>query len=338
VSGIISRGGPAEEPARHATDDEVNADRPVDDLVQPFQIDAPQLRGRLVRLGNSVDTVLRQHDYPEPVARLLGETLALIAALSAALKFDGVFSLQTKGDGPIRMMVADITSQGAMRGYAAFDEAALKNALASAPTQAAGAPLAAPVPRLLGRGHLAFTVDQGPNTERYQGIVELTGGTLADCVHHYFRQSEQLQAGIRLACTRVPGPDGSTRWRAGALMLQRLPDSGEWRDADDPADDDWRRSLLMMGSSTQTELVDPEITPDQLLFRLFHEDGVRVYRAHGVQAGCRCSRERVARMLQVLPRDEIAELKVDDAVIVTCEFCSTRYTFTDPQLAEIYEA
>jgi molecular chaperone Hsp33 len=318
--------------------DGADAERRLDDVIQPFQIDAPQLRGRLVRLGASVDAVLSRHDYPEPVARLLGETLALIAALAGALKFDGVFSLQTKGDGPIRMLAADITSDGAMRGYAAFDAEALKNALGGGPAQPADAPLTAPVPRLLGSGHLAFTVDQGPDTERYQGIVELTGSTLADCVHHYFRQSEQLQAGIRVACARHPGPDGSPRWRAGALMLQRLPEGAELADADDPADDDWRRSLLMMGSSTPAELIDPAITPDQLLFRLFHEDGVRVYRAHGVHAGCRCSRERVTRMLRILPRDEIAELKVDDAVIVTCEFCSSRYTFTDPQLAEIYDS
>jgi molecular chaperone Hsp33 len=195
--------------------DAASTGRRTDDLVQPFQIDAPGLRGRLVRLGASVDEVLSRHDYPEPVAHLLGETLALTAALSGALKYDGVFSLQTKGDGPIRMMVADITSQGAMRGYAAFDEQALAGALGPG----AGAPISAPVPRLLGRGHLAFTVDQGPDTERYQGIVELSGSTLADCAHHYFRQSEQLQAGIRLACGRTAAPDGSTRWRAGALML-----------------------------------------------------------------------------------------------------------------------
>src|SRR4051812_26863504 len=155
-------------------------DRRADDLVQPFQIDAPGLRGRLVRLGASVDEVLSRHDYPEPVARLLGETLALAAALSGALKYDGVFSLQTKGDGPVRMMVADITSQGAMRGYAAFDQQALADALSSSAGALPGSPLSAPVPRLLGRGHLAFTVDQGPDTERYQGIVELSGGTLAD--------------------------------------------------------------------------------------------------------------------------------------------------------------
>jgi molecular chaperone Hsp33 len=311
------------------------ADRRADDLVQPFQIDAPGLRGRLVRLGASVDQVLSRHDYPEPVARLLGETLALTAALSGALKYDGVFSLQTKGDGAIRMMVADITTEGALRGYAAFDAAALAEALGGAGAPA-GAPLSAPVPRLLGRGHLALTVDQGPDTERYQGIVELAGGTLADCVHHYFRQSEQLQAGIRLACGRAAASDGRARWRAGALMLQRLP-RAEADALDEAGDDDWRRSLLMMGSSTAAELIDPALSPDQLLFRLFHEDGVRVYTPHSVRAGCRCSRERVARMLRVLPRAEIEELKIDDAVEVTCEFCNGRYTFTDPQLAEIYE-
>lgn len=322
-------------PGFHEMAEAAFADRHADDLIQPFQIDAPGLRGRLVRLGASVDEVLRRHDYPEPVARLLGETLALTAALAGALKYDGVFSLQTKGDGPIRMMVADITSAGAMRGYAAFDGPALADALVGA----GSAPLAAPVPRLLGRGHLAFTVDQGSASERYQGIVELIGGTLADCVHHYFRQSEQLQAGVRLACGRTLAPDGSTSWRAGALMLQRLPGhGGEATDeSEDAADDDWRRSLLMMGSSTPAELIDPQLSPDQLLFRLFHEDGVRVYTPHRVSAGCRCSRERVARMLRVLPRAEIQDLKIEDTVIVTCEFCNSRYTFTDPQLAEIYD-
>jgi molecular chaperone Hsp33 len=123
-------------------------------------------------------------------------------------------------------------------------------------------------------------------------------------------------------------------------MLQRLPGQGGGLEeaAEDAAEDGWRRSLLMMGSGTPGELIDPQLTPDQLLFRLFHEDGVRVYTPHPVRAGCRCSRERVARMLRVLPRAEVEDLKIDETVIVTCEFCNSRYTFTDPQLAEIYDA
>src|SRR6185312_4998080 len=304
-----------------------------DDLVQPFQIDAPGLRGRLVRLGPLVDEVLRRHDYPQPVAELLGETLALAAALAGALKYEGVFTLQTKGDGPIRLMVADVTSDGQMRGYAQFDEERLVSAL--------DGPIGSPVPRLLGAGYLAFTVDQGPDTERYQGIVELIGGTLADCAHHYFRQSEQLQAGIRLACGLTRAEDGSQRWRAGALMLQRLPEEGGSGNGDarefEEAEDDWRRSLFMMGSSRSDELLDPHLAPNDLLFRLFHEDGVRVYPVHVLKAECRCSRARVAGMLKALPRQEVESLKLDDdAVIVTCEFCSAQYRFDDDDLAALY--
>jgi molecular chaperone Hsp33 len=304
-----------------------------DDLVQPFQIDAPGLRGRLVRLGPLVDEVLRRHDCPQPVAELLGETLALAAALAGALKYEGVFTLQTKGDGPIRLMVADVTSDGQMRGYAQFDEERLVSAL--------DGPIGSPVPRLLGAGYLAFTVDQGPDTERYQGIVELIGGTLADCAHHYFRQSEQLQAGIRLACGLTRAEDGSQRWRAGALMLQRLPEEGGSGNGDarevEEAEDDWRRSLFMMGSSRSDELLDPHLAPNDLLFRLFHEDGVRVYPVHVLKAECRCSRARVAGMLKALPRQEVESLKLDDdAVIVTCEFCSAQYRFDDDDLAALY--
>src|SRR5215468_639260 len=220
------------------------------DQVQPFQIERGGTRGRLVRLGPLIDTVLAQHDYPEPVALLLAEMLSLAAALASALKFDGVFTLQTKGDGPVRLMVADVTSGGDVRGYAQFDAARL-----AALTAGAGAGLS--VPRLLGAGHLAFTVDQGEHTERYQGIVELTGATLVECIHHYFRQSEQLEAGIKLAVAADRG------WHAGVLMLQRLPGEGleEAEDADlESADDGWRRALALMASATSAELTDPRLS------------------------------------------------------------------------------
>lgn len=301
-----------------------------DDLVQPFQIDAPGLRGRHVRLGPVVDEILRRHEYPEPVAQLLGKTLSLAAALAGALKYEGVFTLQTKGDGPISLMVADVTSAGHMRGYAQFDAEKLAHARTGG----------AEVPRLLGAGYLAFTVDQGADTDRYQGIVELDGATLADCVHHYFRQSEQIEAGIRVACGLVDG-----HWRASAMMLQRLPAEGGFQDEDAPAnraasqeiaDDDWRRALLLMGTGPDAELLAPELGARELLFRLFHEEGVRVYPAQELSAKCRCSRQRVAGMLRSLPRAEIEELKTDGVVSVTCEFCNTHYRFDDADLAELY--
>ena len=294
------------------------------DQVQPFQIERGGTRGRLVRLGPLIDTVLAQHDYPEPVALLLAEMLSLAAALARALKFDGVFTLQTKGDGPIRLMVADVTSGGDVRGYAQFDAARL-----AALTASAGAGLS--VPRLLGAGHLAFTVDQGEHTERYQGIVELTGATLVECIHHYFRQSEQLEAGIKLAVS------GERGWRAGVLMLQRLPGEGLDDDGEEGelenADDGWRRALALMASATSAELTDPALAPNDLLYRLFHEDGVRVFTPLSLRAGCRCSRGRVEDMLRALPRDDVEHLKVEGLIDVTCEFCNRHYRFDDADLA-----
>jgi molecular chaperone Hsp33 len=301
-----------------------------DDLVQPFQIDLFGLRGRLVRVGPLLDEILTRHDYPEPVARMLGEAIALAAALSGALKYAGVFTLQTKGDGPVHLLVADITSDGAVRGYAQYDRDRLAKAMAALP---AGATIGDSVPRLLGAGHLAFTVDQGEHSERYQGIVELQGATLADCAHHYFRQSEQVQAGLKVAVARRADAAGRPSWRGGSLMIQRLP-AGEGPGGD-AAEDGWRRAMILMSSCTSGELVDPGLAPEALLFRLFHEDGVRVYRRHDLAAGCRCSRERVERVLRMLPADQLDDMKVEGRVVVTCQFCSAPYEFDEAALAAL---
>jgi molecular chaperone Hsp33 len=297
-----------------------------DDLVQPFQIDPFGLRGRLVRLGPLLDEILTRHAYPEPVAVMLGEAIALAAALAGALKYDGVFTLQTKGDGPIRLLVADITTSGAVRGYAQYDEEKLANVLAAAPAGAAS--VGDSVPRLLGAGYLAFTVDQGEHTDRYQGIVELQGATLAECTHHYFRQSEQIEAGLKVAVARLPDANGTPRWRAGSLMIQRLPPESEAARGG-ATEDGWRRAVILMSSSTSQELVDSALTPEALLFRLFHEDGVRVYHRHDLAARCRCSRERVETVLRMLPETELAAMKVDGHITVTCQFCSAAYDFDE---------
>jgi molecular chaperone Hsp33 len=294
-----------------------------EDHVQPFQIEAPGLRGRLVRLGPAVDAVLAGHQYPAAVAAMLAEALAMGAVLASGLKYDGVFTLQLQGDGPIRLLVVDITSGGDLRGYARFDADRL-------PTKA-GHPGEEAVPRLFGAAQMAFTVDQGPGTERYQGVTELEGATLGECAHAYFRRSEQLQTAIRLCASDMSVP-GEGR-RAAALMIQRLP-------LDDPlaaeeAEDDWRRAVVLMSSATAAELLAPRLSSPDLLYRLFHEDGVRIYRQRPLRHHCRCSRQRVERTLRAFPLAELIGLADNGVLRVTCEFCKTDYLMDEAALTAL---
>jgi molecular chaperone Hsp33 len=300
-----------------------------DDLVQPFRIEPFALRGRLVRLGPTIDRILSQHAYPEPVAAMLGEAITLAVLLAGALKYDGIFTLQTKGDGPIRLMVADVSTAGAVRGYAQYDAAKLEAALGEARGGVAS------VPGFIGSGYIAFTVDQGEDTDRYQGIVELAGATLAECAQHYFRQSEQIQAGIKLSVGRA-GRGGT--WRAGALMLQRVPPEGGYGVIADDVEDGWRRAMVLMSSATAEELVDPDLPPHGLLFRLFHEDGVRVYDIHPLEARCRCSRERIEGILRLFSSDELEDMRKEGVTTVTCQFCNQSYLFHEADLDRIRAA
>ena len=287
-----------------------------DDLIRPFMIDANGLHGRMVRLGAALNMPLTAHNYPDPVATLLGEALALVSALSAGLKFSGTFSLQMRGDGPVKMLVADITTKGEIRGYAD-----MKGDVPSAASDA-------PIPRLMGAGRLAFTVDQGPNTEQHQGIVELQGATLADCVHHYFQQSTQYSAAVKLACRR--GADG--QWHSGAVMLQRLPDD-EKPFEQERLEEGWRTALALMGSCTPEEICDTGLAPDDLLFRLFHEDGVRVFPARTLKFSCKCSRARMQAAVTMLSEVEREEMTVDGQITVTCQFCNAEQAFDPASLS-----
>src|SRR5271167_4245820 len=260
---------------------------------------------------------------------MLGEAITLAVILAGALKYDGIFTLQTKGDGPIRLMVADVSTSGALRGYAQYDAAKLEAALIGA---GAGAPS---VPGLVGSGYIAFTVDQGEDTDRYQGIVELAGANLAECAQHYFRQSEQIQAGIKLSAARA-GADGA--WRAGGLMLQRVPPEGGYMVIADDVEDGWRRAMVLMSTATPAELVDPELSPHRLLLRLFHDESVRVFETHPIEARCRCSKERIGRILRSFPADDIEDMRKDEVITVTCEFCNTRYDFAGRDFAPLASA
>ena len=297
------------------------------DLIQPFLIQAGAVRGRLVRLGPALDAILAGHGYPRPVAERLAETLALAAALAGSLKFDGIFTLQIQADGAIPLVVADITSAGALRGYARFDAAKL------AAAEGGDLPV---VPRYFGHGHLAFTVDQGPETDRYQGIVELSGADLAECARAYFRQSEQLDTAFRLAVR----PDDGQGWGAAVIMVQRMPSAPSSPIlTSDEAEDGWRRADILMASARDAELFDPALPAEALLHRLYHADSLQLFAPRPLEARCRCSAERVEATLKSFPRQQVEDMRDDQGMVaVVCEFCKTAYRYAPQDLDRLYGA
>ncbi len=281
-----------------------------DDMVAPFQIEGEAVRGRIARLGAVVDDILSRHAYPEPVANLLGEACVLAALVGASLKFQGRLIVQAQGDGPVRYVVADFDTSGALRGYCRFDADAV--AAASTGFARAGAR------SLLGQGLFVMTLDPADMKERHQGVVAIEGETLALCAEQYFAQSEQVPTRVRLAVAQ--GPDG--RWRAGGAVIQNVADD----DARGSTADAWERAQALFETLGEDELVEADLPAERLLYRLFHEDGVRVFPAKALSAECRCSPERVAGMLQAFPQAERAEMvEADGRIHVTCEYCARAY-------------
>jgi molecular chaperone Hsp33 len=300
------------------------AQPPETDIVQAFQLERDAVRGRLVRLGPLLDDVLARHAYPPVIEQLLAELLTAAVLLASLLKYDGIFTLQVKGNGPVSVIVADVTTDGVVRGYAGFDRDRLPDGSNATPRE------------LIGDGYLAFTVDQGDDSERYQGIVEIDGAEVADWLLHYFAQSEQLGTDLKLAARRAR--DGA--WRGGGLLLQRLPEDDPLRKqiAEAELEDAWVRAKLLLGTTAEVELIDRSLAPNDLLFRLFHEEAVRVWPPTLVTRGCRCSSDRVVRVLKTLSSDELGELRDETgAVTATCEFCSTVYRFDESEQRTIRE-
>ena len=284
--------------------------------VVPFHMPNRTVRGRLIRLGPLADALLTRHENPPAVTALAGQALALVAALASALKFRGSFSLQAKGDGSVPMLLADCTDSGQLRGYARSDADKLDALLAVEPNPGAAA--------LLGHGYFALTVDQGPDTERHQGIVKIEGDSLADMALHYFRTSEQIACALHLACART-----GAGWRAAALVLERVAAAGgidpELATAD--TDEDWRTATTLMGTLRDAELLDDALAPEQLLFRLFGTEGVAVDRPRALGYGCRCSRAKLSGILDGFPDQDLDDMVVGSAIVMTCEFCNLDFRF-----------
>ncbi len=318
-----------------ATPDFLDTSRPdVPDIVvprgvTPFFLPGRPVRGRLIRLGTLADALLSRHDNPHQVTRLAGEALALVAGLASALKFRGSFSLQARGDGPVSMMLADCTDSGALRFHARVDAERMASLLDADAAPSARA--------LLGSGYLAFTVDQGGDMERHQGIVAIEGETLSAMAGHYFETSEQHDCWIRLACRRTPNG-----WRAGALVLERIAAEGGielGRELDNTVLDEaaigrdstdaesWLNAVTLSGTLGEEELLDDALAPEQLLYRLFHEEGVAADRPRALAYGCRCTRAKLSGILEGFPAEDLDHMQVEGDIVMNCEFCNLEFRF-----------
>lgn len=298
-----------------------------DDAVVPFEVEGLDARGRSVQLGAVVDTILARHQYPKPVARLLAEVMVLTALLGTSLKFDGKFILQTSTDGPVNLLVADFQTPSGLRAYARFDNEKLEQAIKDgkvAPEQ------------LLGKGTLALTIDQGAHMQRYQGIVALDGSNLEEIARNYFDQSEQIPTDVRLAVATLVdrNSEGQPKqsWRAGGVLVQHLPKASLNIDEKKPekskvTDNNWTEVKALTQTIESAELTDPQVGTERLLYRLFHEHGVRVFQPTPIVDHCSCSREKVENVLKNFSAEELDSSIENGEITVKCEFCSTVYRF-----------
>ncbi len=294
------------------------------DTVTVFQLDGQPVRGRAVKLGPALDKALRpngENRYPEAIARLLGEAMMTGALVAQSLKFDGRLVVQCHGtnDGSVSLLMADCTTDGHIRGYARWDAEKLKELQIDTPLPGAQV--------LLGGGTFSMTIDQGPDMDQYQGIAAIEGDSLSSCAEHYFNQSEQVPTRIQLACGEVVDDTGS-HWSGGGMMIQKIADDTARADATPP----WETAQQLFRTLTDAELIDPDLSMNTLLYRLFNEYGVRIVDTHAVSSTCRCSRERLLDTLKSFDQAAMDDMAEDGIISASCEFCATDYKFP---LAEI---
>ena len=309
-----------------------------DDTVLPFQLDRTDTRGRVARLDGVLQRVLSQHDYPPAIEALIAEAALLTALIGQTIKLRWKLSLQVRGDGPARLIATDYygpSADGAparIRAYASYDEDRLE-------------PNGHPFGQI-GKGYFAILIDQGEGMTPYQGITPIAGGSLAACAETYFAQSEQLPTRFALSFGQSQSPGEDLHWRAGGVMLQQMPEASPHASGggsgegglleaadilDDDAAEDWNHVNVLLDTAEDIELIGPSVQPSELLVRLFHEDGPRVFDAQPVEFGCTCSEDRVRQSLSIYSAKDIGHMTTDDGIVTAdCQFCGAHYEF-DPE-------
>lgn len=300
------------------------------DFIQPFLIDHSSIRGRFVRVNKVLDDILNAHNYPLAVSLHLAEQIVIACMLSATLDKDGILTVQVKGDGPVRFIVVDVMAGGVIRGYAEVDEASLKKVIGRSRTHKHE------ISRILGKGYLAVTLDYGKSRERYQGIVELTGKSISEAFKGYFLQSQQGEISVNVS-VRAPGKINKN-WAAGGVIIERMPLEGGNNSelATEEQDEIWERTKIFMQTLKDNEILDDKVTPQNLLYRLFNEDGVWVYKLQEIKAGCRCSRARIRIVLKSIPKEELVASLDNEKISVNCQFCNKTEVFTRGDINRLY--
>ena len=296
----------------------------MNDKCVSFNLDNNKFRGRIVRLEHVTDEMFKLQKYPDNVGKAVAETAALGVVLADLMKFNGIWTLQIQGDGPISVLVADVTSEGKVRATAKYDEAKMKAAQELRKTEGE---LEA-TPHWLGKGNLIFTVDQGKNTELYQGIVDLQGKTLAECAMRYFKNSEQIDTYLRLF-VRKKG-DG---WQSAAILLQKMPQNGgKEAESEDNSAELWREDKILTDSLTEAEIFDADLPLEDILYRLYHEHRVAVNKTSEYFFGCRCEREKLRATLSSMSLQDIESMLENGKVTAVCNFCGQTYVFDKSEL------
>jgi molecular chaperone Hsp33 len=312
-----------------------------DDTVLPFQLDASDIRGRVARLDGVLEQVLKQHDYPPVIEALVAEMALLTALIGQTMKLRWKLSLQVRGSGAARLIATDYygpTEDGQparIRAYASYDADRLDHD-------------AEPFSHV-GNGYFAILIDQGEGTTPYQGITPLAGGSLSACAQTYFAQSEQIPTRFALTYGRSQTPGEAAHWRAGGVMLQHMPKASPFATGDggsgeqgllaavdllsDDEGENWTRANVLLDTVDDLELIGPSVTPTDLLVRLFHEEGPRVYDAQPITFGCTCSEERVRQSLSIYSAKDIATMITDEGTVTAdCQFCGAHYVFAPETL------
>lgn len=295
--------------------------------VLPFVIDAgpgrqAAIRGRLAKMDHVVNAILGRHDYPLVISKLAAESIVLATCLASTMNYDGIFTLQAKGDGMVKTLLADVTTEGAVRAYMGYDQDQDQDI----DTDHDDGNTLAPMIKLMGTGHLAFTVDQGKKG-RYQGIVPIEAQNITDVALRYFRDSEQIDTALMLAADYQNGS-----WCATGLLLQRIPETGGNHDdvlpMGDVEEDIWHTACTLMSTLERGEMLDHTIPAEKLVHRLFHELDAKSLPWRQFRDQCRCSSERAEQIILSLSDEEKKDLaNEDNKLVMSCEFCKSEWVW-----------